>query len=248
MTTLRNNFDGGPNSTVLTVANSDQVPINDAFDVVSTQGSGATLQYRDASALDRGTAEFVLHCATTGTAASEGVSWSTSMGTQTQIWLRFYLRMPILPAGAGLNPSIFECDNGVAFTGSIDIQPNTGLVKIWNGPGTVSAVASNSLVADEWCRIEAHFTYSTTAGSAELRLYLEADSDTETESISWSGSNSGAANSNSFAFGYPFSRANQPTIYLSGLELNNVGWPGPAPYKVKGVPGIQPSPVAIHTW
>lgn len=247
MTALYNNFEGGPHGTVLTVGNSSQSG-QDAFDVVSTQAANAILQFKEASALGRSNSEFVLHCKTGATSAAEGVGWGTSLGTQTQVWMRMYLRLDILPSG--LNVAVFECDNGAAFTGSIEIQGigTPGRIKIWNGLGTVSAITTNSIVAGEWCRIEAWFKYSTTVGEAQLQLYLEPDSDTPSDTVSFSGANSGGANSNSWAFGYPFMGANQPNLFLSAIELNNEGWPGSAPFIVKGVPGIQPSAVAIHNW
>lgn len=246
MTALRNNFSGGPHGTVLTAGNSGQAG-DDPFDLVSTQGTGCVLQFKGAGALDRGTAEFVLNCSSNSTAAAEGVLWSTSMGTQTQVWMRQYMRMDSVP-NTGSPMSIFECDNGVSYTGLIDIQPSTNVLKIWNGPTTVSATTSNGIVDGQWFRVEARFQYSTTVGQGELRLFLEPDSDTPTETVSFTGANSGAANSNSFAFGYPFVSTFMPSVYVSGIELNNTGWPGPAPFKIKSVPGIQPNAIAIHEW
>lgn len=245
MTVLRNNFNGGPAGTTLTTGNSGQFG-DDPFDVVSIPAAGGVLQFTDAATLGRGTAQYVLQCSNGATASQEGGGWTTSMGTQTQIWWRMYIYSVALPSGA-LNPTIFECDNGAAFTGSLDVQVTTGKLRLWNGPATVSATSTNGLVAGAWARLEGRYQYSTTVGNADVQIYLSPDADLPDETISISGCNMGAANSNTFQFGYIFSRANQPTIYLSGLELNNTGFPGPAPFIRKGVPGIQPNPIAIHT-
>jgi hypothetical protein len=252
MTVLRNNFDGGPHGTVITTANSAQG--GDDFDAVSVQGGGgAIFQYKSATLLgvDRPTAEFVLHCYNGATAAQEAVQWSTSMGTQTQIWWRLYCYFETLPPGP-LNPTIFECDNGAAFTGSLDIQAavgEVGTLKLWNGPGTVSDFSTNVMPTDQWVRLEGRYQYGTgTSGSADVRIFLEADSETPTETLSISACNMGAVSSTTWTWGYPFSRANQPNLYLSGCELNNEGWPGPAAYRPgKGVPGLLSTPIAVHT-
>jgi hypothetical protein len=246
VTTLRNNFDGGPDGTAITAANSDDVPGNDAFQVVSPTGSGSMLHYTDAVALGRGTAEYVMEISTSTTANDNAVIWSTAMGTQTQVWWREYVYLTAFPGGA-TRMTIFESDNGAVYTGHCEIGTVSGKLYILNGARTSSQITTNSLPINEWVRVEGRYLYSTTVGSAELNLYLDPDSDTPDETISGSGWNMGAANSNSFAFGSAFAVANKPTTYFSGLELNNTGWPGPAPFKVRGVPGILTNPIAVHS-
>lgn len=247
MTTLINNFDGGPDGTDLTSANSGQSN-NDAFDLTDTASASKHIEFKDAAALGRGTAEFVLWVSTSS-ATSAGVMWSTSMGSQSQIWFRQYMYLTQLPSdvGAVLDHPIFECDNGAVYTGWVEIGSSSGHLNIYNGAESVSVGTTTVVPTNQWFRIGVRMLFSTTVGSVELRLYLDPDSDTPDETISASGWNMGAASANSFAFGYPATVTNRPTMYISGLELNNTGWPGPAPFRAgKGVPGIQPNPIAIH--
>lgn len=244
MTTLRNNFDGGPDGTNLTLANSGQVPGNNAFNVMSIIGSGTVIKYADAVALGRGTAEFVLKTSTAASVNDNALIWSTAMGTQTQIWGRQYIYLTALPP---TDMTIFECDNGAVYTGSIAHDSAGELWIADNDVGTVRQTTTNDAPLNQWIRLEWRFKFSTTVGEYELRLYDEADSDEPLETLSATGLNLHAANANSFAFASAFPAANKPTTYYSGLELNNTGWPGPAPFKAHGVPGILTNPTAVHS-
>jgi hypothetical protein len=243
VTVLRNNFDGGPDGTTLTAANSGQVPGNDAFNSVTTKTASNIIQYTDASGLDRQTAEYVLECSTSAVAQAN-CAWTTSMGSQTQIWLRLYFYMTATPTTNDM--CIFESDNGSAYAGCIYVEATTNKMYVSRANTGALLTMTTPAPLNKWLRIEAWFSFSTTAGDAELRLYTDADSDAASETISL-GTAWVTNNANAFAFGQPFATGNKPTTYFSGLELNNTGWPGPAPFKVKGVPGIQPSPVAVHS-
>jgi hypothetical protein len=250
MTMLRNNFDGGPDGTTITLANSGQVPGNDAFNTMSTVGSQTVIQYADAANLGRGTAEFVMKTSTGTSTNSCGVVWTTSMGSQSQVWWRQYINLTILPvdSGAGNDMTIFECDNGAVYMGFCDLLRTTGKLIVRNGPQTSSVTTTNALVLNSWARVEARYKFGTgTAGEFDLSLYLDADSDSPTESISATGWNMAAATANFFTFGSGFNDVHKPLTYWSGLEINNTGFPGPAPFKARGVPGIQPNPIAVHT-
>lgn len=254
MTVLRNNFDGGPDGTDLTVANSGQVPGNDAFNLISTISSGSVIQYADASTLGRSTAEYVLKTSTSATAKDNAVLWSTAMGSQTQVWWRQYIYLTQLPVDAGMSAgidmAIFECDNGAVYTGMVFIEHATGVLQVWDDLGpSLSASSTNAIPVDQWVRLEMRIQFSTTVGNWDLQLYIDdPDSDTPTETLSRTGWNLNAASANGFAFGSAFPQSNKPITYFSGLELNNTGWPGPAPFRAgKGVPGIMTNAIAIHT-
>jgi hypothetical protein len=252
MTRLVHNFDGGPDGTNLSVANSGQVPGNDPFNLVSTLGFTNVLQYADASALGRGTAEFVLKTATGATTSDCGVMWSTSMGSQTEVWFRFYIYLTQTPSvnGEPGDMCIFESDNGTVYTGFVYVGNTTRKVFLYDGPNSGNIGTTNVLPLNAWARIEGHFHYHATAGIVDLKLFLEADSDTPTETIGATGWDLNAASASTFAFGSPFNDTHKPTTYYSGLELNNTGWPGPAPWRPgKGAPsGMMTNAVAPHTF
>lgn len=243
MTALRNNFDGGPDGTTLTVANSGQVPGNNAFNSVTTKVADNVIQYTSAAALARPTAEYVLQCSTVGVAQAN-CAWTTAMGSQTQIWWRQYFYLTAAPATNDM--CIFECDNGSAYAGTVYVEQTTN--KLYVGKSNAGSLLTMATAAplNQWLRLEAWFKFSATVGEIELRLYTDADSDTAFETIAVNNQTL-TASANNFAFGQPFTTGGKPTTYFSGIELNNEGWPGPAPFKQKGVPGYQPNPVAIHS-
>jgi hypothetical protein len=251
VTVLRNNFDGGPDGTVITTANSGQVPGNDAFDAVQPQGSGMSMQFASAAALGRPTAEYVMNIATAATSGQLNVIWSTSMGTQTQVWWRYYMYLVALPTTTANNPTIFEQDNGAAYGGVLLINKATNSLRVVVGGGTGSPFATGAvaLSAGRWYRIEGRYQCGTgSSGSCDVRLFDDPDSDVPVETISLSGVNMGTVSASSFTFGWIFNDVNYPHMYMSGLELNTTGWPGPLPFRVgKGAPaGNLSSPVAVH--
>lgn len=244
MTVLRHNFDGGPHGTTLTAANSAQVPGNDPFNSVTAKNADNIIQYTDAAALGRPTAEYVLQCSTVGVTQAN-CAWTTAMGSQSQVWWRQYFYLTATPTPNDV--CIYECDNGSAYTGTVYVEATTNKMYIAKDTVTQYVTMATPAPLNQWLRLEAWFKFSATLGEIQLRLYTDADSDTAFETISASNLALSASTANSFAFGQPLPTGSKPTMYFSGLELNNTGWPGPAPFKQKGVPGYQPNPVAIHS-
>lgn len=244
MTVLRNNFDTGPDGTSITVANSDDVPGNDAFDLVGGTGTGVVRQY--SATFSRPTAEFTAHLTTGSTAGAPNVGWTSSMGSQSQIWFREYVYLSSYPPVYDM--VVFVCDNTVVYNAIIVIRATTGVLSVSNSPQSVTSPFSTPTPLGAWFRLEGRFQFSATTGNWELRLFDEADSDTPIETKTATNWNLGANSSTEFAFGYAInSVANLPDLYLSGLELNNTDWPGPAPFRAgKGVPGILSTPMAVH--
>ncbi len=252
MTVLRQNFDGGPDGTDIRPANTG-VGDNDAIDAYQdSSNADVILKFKDATGLNRPTAEFVARMTTGATNYNPSVIWYTSMGAQSQFWMRCYyyftvrpdnFASPLLFSALDLGSAQFRCDMGILRSG--------GAWKLFteNFGGTTYVATSNDIAEDAWFRIEARFQCSTTTGNGEVRLYLEPDADLPdyTESISFSGWNLGGATADYFAFGYTVADTNLETMYMSGLALSNEGWIGPQPFRPgKGVPGVLSTPVAIH--
>jgi hypothetical protein len=252
MTVVRNNFDGGPHGTTLTAVNSGQVPGNTAFNAVSTVSGATVLAFHDAALLGRGTAEFVLKTSTGVTAADNGGMWTTAMGSQTQIWWRQYIQLTMLPTTNGMvnDMVIFECDNGSVYTGIVTIDKDDGTLWVVDAdPSTLQANTTTALPLNEWVRLEMRIQFSATVGNWDLQVFLNPESDTPTETLSRTGWDLNAASANSYMFGSGFAKAKKPLTYFSGIELNNTGWPGPAPFRPgRGVPNRNLSNcTAIHT-
>lgn len=242
MTVLRNNFDGGPAGTTITTVNSGAVPGNDAFNSVNG-GTGSVKEFSDANA--RPTAEFTARLATGSTVTTANVVWSTYMGSQSQVWLREYL---LLESDIVNLATVLSCDNGSVYNALIQIT-SANTLRVTDSPQTTTSTFTTPIPIGYWFRLECWFQFSATAGNWEVRMYTDADSDTPTETKSGSNWNLGGPTSNRYGFGYSvLLAANWPNLYVSGLELNNEGWPGPAPFRPgKGVPGILTNPIAIHT-
>lgn len=249
---LENNFDGGPNGTTITTANSGQAG-NDAFDATSSTGTGTVLRF--ANAIERASAEYCMETLTGSSGTSSYVTWSTSIGAQTSIWTRWYARFDTIPTTTNNDNVMFMAWSGATHCVSIwlnNIGPTLGRVAIYNG---VSADTNTVtvLTPDTWNRFEFTATFSTTVASSELRLYLWPDEDatTPTETITQTGRNYSAATANQFRLGCGNPLVSQNSTLHSNWQLNNTGWPGPSPFRAgKGVPGILSNPVAIHadTW
>lgn len=244
MTTLRHNFDGGPDGTTITVANSGQVPGNDAFDGVYS--SSCVLQYTNA--FQRPTAEYVMNI-DTSTAESPCVWWSTSMGTQSQIYMRMYGYFDSAPA-ITTSPAFFAIVGGSGAYGCcyMGLRLTTGKLYLANGSRSVFAdVTAAAIPIQTWFRVEMRMQFSTTTGNADVRYYEDADTDDPTDTTSVSSWNTGAS-ADQFVFGYPLKVASLTDMYISNIAISTADWLGPAPFKVKGVPGSLSSPVAIHNW
>lgn len=253
MTILTNNFSTGPDGTDITTANSGGSG-DDAFDTYNNPASSDTiLKFKDASGLDRPTAEYVMRVGSGVSSGTMYVAWSTSMGAQSQFWIREYFYFTTLPNNA-TSPGFFTSfklpSTIGASLGILSSGGSAGCLFTENNPGTLFANASTPIVAGTWCRVEARFQQSTTTGNGEIRYYAEADAsvDDYTETFSFSNWNLGASTVDFFLFGYYPGDSGLEDMFVSGLALSDEDWVGPAPFRPgKGVPGILTNPVAVHT-
>lgn len=248
---LQNNFDGGPDGTSISIANSGQVPGNNPFDDVSISSPSATLKY-DASQA-RPTAEFVLKCQIGSSSGFARVAW-WSFGSANQLYFRFYGNYPTLPTN--VNPGLViyfgSVGENAMFTVDCPAIPTTLSIRA-GGSRTQLVTTTNGLTAGEWWRVEGRLQFSTTTGNGELRAFFGADvdSDTPTESLSFSSANLVDTASDTVFVGYVNAAGSLfNPLYISGLALSDIGWIGPAPFRQKSSPGILTNAVAIHsdTW
>jgi hypothetical protein len=254
MTRLINNFEGGPDGTTLTVANSDQSGTQDAFDALDSSGTGNVLKFMSAVNLARPTAEYVLHIATGSTInVYPDVRWEASMGAQSQIWTRFYVYLTSVSANVR-DLNLFSAWTSATSNGVGVYIQNSGSplsFAILNFKTSAISYMPTVITAGTWHRVEFRATMSATVGSADLTYYSgdNVDTTTPTDTVSITGQNFGASTANRFALGPDWSyQANTPDTYLSSWELNNTGYPGPAPFRAgKGVPGVLTNPMAIHS-
>jgi hypothetical protein len=92
VTLLTNSFESGTNGTTITTGNSGGASGN-AFDVTEASGTSILVYSNTQAAHGSLSAEF----ANNGDGANS-VSWSTSLGTQTQVWFRAYVYFTANPS------------------------------------------------------------------------------------------------------------------------------------------------------
>lgn len=261
MTVLRNNFDGGVNGDAITAANSGAFG-QDAFDAVQDDTPKALIQFAgvDVNGLNRSTAEFVMATATASNAAAGNVvvaAWTTSMGSQSEFWTRFYLYLSSLASNIS-DQNIFAAagagSDGMGIWVMSTAPTRTIQIRDLNGTGTTRNTSTTALTAGQWLRIELHATFTSVRGtsSSEMRLFMDdnVDTDTPTEIVSQTGGDYGVLPASQYFVGAAWDpvQKSQPNTFWSNWELNNIDWPGPSPFRAgKGVPGILTNPISIHS-
>lgn len=257
MVALRNNFDGGTDGVTITTGNSGASGGN-AFDACQGAGSGVAVKFANVASnnLDRQTAEYVMLIDTgSSVTTNPAVAWNaTSLGTNVTMWVRFYVYFSTVGFNSDGELPLFAAYNGSP-TNGISVWLEAGSSPPWsfmllnNGTG-LQTIGVVSPTAGTWNRVEVRTTLSATVGSTDLYVYMgaDADSDTPTEHIIQSSQNYGTTAVNTLALGQGVGfQLNSSPTYYSNWEVNNSGYPGPAPFRPgKGVPGILTNPVAIH--
>jgi hypothetical protein len=257
MTTLRNNFEGGPHGTILSTTNSGQHG-DSAFNAIgTTTGTGVLNQFADitVSGLIRPTAEFAWKTATGSTPVTPYVAWTTSMGSKTQIWTRFYWNTASLSLTSDNNVNLFTAYNTASAAWGVAVWLNQlsdpHALFIYNMFTGAQVVMTTLPSIGDWNRVEVRATLSTTIGSADLYLYRGdiADTDTPSDVVSMAGQNFGTGTANAYILGPAFSVANMDAMYFSNWEVNDTGYPGPAPFRAgRGVPsGNMTNPIVVHS-
>lgn len=240
---LSNNLDAGPHGTTVTVANSNDNG-GDAFDSVDSAGATTVLAYSSTPA--RATAEYVMKTSVGATAAMPHVTWSTSAGTQSQVYLRLYAQLGTMTAS---NAPLFMSMLNGSICASIEIA-GTATPKMWVAGLSSFSAGTVTIPIGVWFRVEARFAFgnTTTPGTADARFYLDADSDVISETLTFPSFDSRNTTANQFHFGPSQALANYPITYHSGVALSTDGWIGPAPRRLgTGAPaGNLSTPTAVH--
>jgi hypothetical protein len=250
---LNNNFSGGPDGTAITAGNSGQFGDN-AFDGVAAAASDGVLGFADCNAngLARPTAQYALEVATGASAPEKPfVTWTTSLGSQTTVYSRFYLWFSSM-APTTYDQALFELYvSGILVNVSINLGTSTSpIVMYLYSNAAVTTRAAVTPVADAWNRVEFYANILSANSTGTLNLYYGDDVDTNniSDSATQTTANYGYTYTNAVALGqlggtqYAF-----PPFYVSNLQVNNYGWPGPAPFRYLGSPGYLPNQISPHT-
>lgn len=246
---LRNNMEGGPPNTVVTTANSNQFGDN-PWDAVNSTGANTDLRFAhsDAFGLNRPSAEYTL-LTQSDTVGTPYTAWNIAMGDRAEFWARFYIYLPSISVNPG-NRALFSVYSFDTLCMSVWLKTSAApfVLQIRDSASLITSMTT-ALVGGEWNRIEVRALIS---GTADLRLYKgdAADSSVATESIAQTGANYGPeAYFEEWRFGQHVTTGNSiMTVYTSSMELNNSGWPGPAPFRAgKGCPGVLTNAIAPHS-
>lgn len=215
MAAANNTFEGGTNTTTITTGNSGGGSGN-AFDVVNI-GSGSGVTFDNTHAHTSSLAGKMA----SGTGNGATVRWSTTIGSQTQVWGRQYIYITANPSA---DLSIFSNGFDLYVT-------STGKVKL---VGIATATSTNSLTLNQWNRIE-HRYNAAVSGTFEAQLFVtDPDATSPTETIASTGNYSGISVS-TYDFGV-FRTGTSGTMWIDDININTTAYPGPA---LKSIPNKQ---------
>jgi hypothetical protein len=261
---LQNNFEGGPDGATMTVGNSNQTGTQNPFDFARAAGTGVLLQYASTAALNRPTAEYVMKISTgSGTATTfPGVGWTSSFGTLSELWARFYVYFTSTSSNNNNDMGLLSTytSANIGHGVSVVMGTATGVSGVLNhfyvynhNSGLQSIISILSRSISTWYRVEFHALFAASATSAaDLYIYEGVSSDgvTPTASINLTGQDYGTTAIDTCSLGEDIIyQTNTPNTYFSNWEINDTGYPGPAPGRQGlGSPmGNLPNPIAIHT-
>jgi hypothetical protein len=217
MTTLTNSFEGiTPSGTTVSTGNSGGISGN-AFDVVSI-GGGATLASDSAHAAHGSlSAKFV-----TAGAADNLLEWTSSMGSQAQVWFREYLFFAALPAN---NFPVWRADHSGGLAGLFFVDTSGILHMQDSGFGTIFNM-TNPIPVGQWFRIEGFLIGNASTGQGELKLFTSADSAVPLETKTSAANVNTAGTLDTYRYGVNFAAG--ITIWMDDVGLSSTGYLGPA--------------------
>jgi hypothetical protein len=217
MATLTNSFEGGTSGTTITTGNSGGASGN-AFDVVNI-GTNAVTAYDSTHA-----AHGSLSCkvATASTATISSVEWTSSLGTQTQVWFRAYLYLTANPATT-ISVLRFQSSGSSC---SIVFLNSSGQFTMTNAALTNILTFTTAVPLNQWFRVEGFVTASASAGQIQMSLYSPMDSDTPVETHTSAATQVLTASLNQVLFGIGSNIANFG-FWEDDLGLSTAGPLGP---------------------
>lgn len=210
---LINNADG-PNGTAVSNGNSGG-GLGSAWDIVNAGTGSITYDTTDRA---HGLASLKFQAG----GANTYVAWSASLGTQTAIYGRVYLKLTGYPLNGA---SVIRLTSGGSLAASINITSD-GILRVRDASNSTVVTSTTAVTLYKWVRLEWHAVMSTTTGSIELRYYSADDSTTPTEVIQTPANTALAANLDTVIFGNYNGTAGD-LLWMDELATDN-DWIGPA--------------------
>lgn len=218
--TLASSAEGGVSGATVTTGNSGGNSGN-AFDGVSV-GAGATGIFDSTEAVHGGMSYAF---ATGSTATLARVQWTTSMGTQTQVWYRAYLYFNAYPTAT---VRVLDQDQGRNAVSVVVVLP-TGRVQVRTGSsGTQTATTTNTIPLHQWFRVEGYTIGSATAGQVQLELFKTADAATPDETQTSAATINTYGSMDTYNFGVSSNTANVAEYWEDDIAVSNAGYLGPS--------------------
>lgn len=218
MTTLTNSAEGGTSGTTVTTSNSGGASGN-AFDGVNL-GTGATTIFDNTHAA-HGTLAYEL--ATGATSSSTYFVWSTSIGTNAQVWFRLYMYWTANP-GTVARP--FAAFSASTLRGAVNISTAGKIVHV-GAAGTIQT-GTVAIGLNQWVRLEGFIIGSATVGQIETKLFNTADSTTADETLTDAATQNTGGTIDTTRFGLGLAGSNFGPAWFDDLGLSNTGYLGPA--------------------
>ena len=224
MPSLNWTAEGGAENVTVTAGNSGGAS-GDAWDTVVT-GANATQQYKaDVVAVGkRSIIQFTgassVSCYSQWT-AKIAARWPAGMTTN---YGRCYLRISAIP---GVDTTFVEMSDAAGTTNRANIRVrSTGAIRLRNAAnGTVTTTAT-VLSVNTWYRVEWRVDGSAT-GAYTISLFL-GNSTSALETLSGTDNFGGVIGT--YRFGFVANVANSIQYWLDGMNVNDVGLPGPLTY------------------
>ncbi|HSR87236.1 MAG TPA: hypothetical protein VLM11_23900, partial [Streptosporangiaceae bacterium] len=218
--TLANTAEGGTSGTTVTAANSggSSGPVFDRVDV----GAGATGIF-DSSQAAHGNLAYAF--GTGSTAALSRVQWTSSMGTQTQVWFRAYLYFTANPAAT---VRVINQDQGHTACAVVVVLPSGKLQLRTGSAGTQTFTTTSTIPLNHWFRVEGYTIGSSTAGQVQLELFKTPDATTPDETDTSAATINTYGSMDTYNFGISAYTANVATYWEDDVAISNGGYLGPA--------------------
>lgn len=216
MTTLLNSFEGGTSGTTISTGNSGGAS-GSAFDVVTIGGTSAVAYSNAQAAHGALSGKFTV---ASGVSNISSIAWSTSMGTQTQIWYRMYLYFTSAPASFGL----WRALQGASLCAGIVLVTDGTIQGRSSSNATVFTTAS-SYPLNQWFRLEGFVTGSASVGQMQLKLFGSPNGTIPTETQTTAANLNTLGSPNTYQYGVLTSDA--ATFWMDDLGLSSAGYIGP---------------------
>jgi hypothetical protein len=225
MPSLNWTAEGGTENATVSVGNSGGAS-GDAWDTV-TIGANATNVY-DPS--DPAVGKRSNRIATGASSVMSYGQWTAKVAARwpaglTTNYGRCYIKIAAIP-GADRTFVEFSDAAGTTNRGNIRVR-STGAIRLRNAANGTVVTSATILSLNTWYRIEYRVDGSV-AGDWQIVIFL-GNSTSALETLSGSGANFGGA-IGTVRFGYVANVANADNWWLDGMNVNDVGLPGPLTY------------------